>query len=379
MSMLLFMPWCPIDRRYSVGALELIPFDRNKPNLSLNATQLEQIQTILGCYVDLHGQPIQKLTVLRHHQHDLLENLSDANLADAQECVELACFSGLANRQYFSPMGPYCNTTHFELYGQRFNTLDSVCLVSRRREGTSWDAWSVDKIRTSIPVHAHSVREVKLDEGLLNSLSVCRSATGDKDWVEWQNAIACFNRANSDAYPFPYQVEWHLLASAFERILGAKPKAKDVADKFVNVVCPQSSLAVDQATRWLSRWTDDNNPLRYEWMEEFYRIRGDFAHGRLSTRQPCAWNAQEHLVLATIAFPLIVRTRLATRNDYKITPDDRSILECFERLAATPDFLLAPPDQQSSADTHWMRIWCDRHNDLVSEEIWREAGGDKWG
>ena len=100
-----------------------------------------------------------------------------------------------------------------------------------------------------------------------------------------------------------FQVEWVLLCSSFEHILQAASDYKDVAHKFSDRVIPSSSLLVTYAKRRSTRWEDSAVPLRYEWMKEFYRIRGDFAHGKLKSRQPAAWSPLEHLVLSTIAFP----------------------------------------------------------------------------
>ena len=91
-------------------------------------------------------------------------------------------------------------------------------------------------------------------------------------------------------------------------------------------------------------------------MREFYRVRGDFAHGRLRTRQPLTWNPLEHLVLATIAFPLVVKSLLAKTKGYRFTTEDLAQIDSFERLADTADFLRPPADRKGSMDSHWARI-----------------------
>jgi len=59
-------------------------------------------------------------------------------------------------------------------------------------------------------------------------------------------------------------------------------------------------------------------------MRELYRIRGDFAHGKMRSKQPMAWNLLEHIVLGTIAFPLILRKHLAVQRLSTMTSDDQS-------------------------------------------------------
>jgi len=52
-------------------------------------------------------------------------------------------------------------------------------------------------------------------------------------WAQWQNAIACFNAANTDEQESMPQVEWVLLCGAFQSLLGAKSDALQVATNFV--------------------------------------------------------------------------------------------------------------------------------------------------
>jgi hypothetical protein len=91
-------------------------------------------------------------------------------------------------------------------------------------------------------------------------------------------------------------------------------------------------------------------------MREFYGVRGDFAHGKLDTRRPTAWRPHEHLLLATVAFPLVVKSLLAKSGDFALTHDDEAQIACFEKLAATPDFFADPPDAEDSGDSHWTRM-----------------------
>jgi hypothetical protein len=200
---------------------------------------------------------------------------------------------------------------------------------------------------------------VQLDEALLKALvghrATCRA------WAKWQNALACFNQANTDSDNIRHQVEWVLLCSAFEHILEAKPNAADVATKFSDAMVPSESVLARDASR-SDRWRDNGQSLRYEWMREFYRIRGDFAHGKLNTQQPTVWSPLEHLVLATIAFPLVVRCLLKRDQQYALTDDDRTQIEAFERLANTTGFL--KPRSKNQLDSHWGRLCEDRRLSL---------------
>lgn len=368
MPLLQFMPWCPIDKTYSVGDVTIIPCHVDEPISGLDESHTCHVRTILASYRDLEGQPITEAALIQYQSRPLLADLSDDEIEVTRECVELACFCGLAKRGYFSQEGPYSNTDCFIVYGHEFSRAPRFFgITTRRREGRTLDGRWIERTMFSIPVHVSSIGRVSLDAPLLDSLAAFRSQVSDDAWIRWQNAISCFNQANTDNDAVRYQVEWVLLSSAFEHILEAKSDYLDIAQKFTDLLVPNTQLFVRDTKRRTDRWSDPARPLRYEWMKEFYRIRGDFAHGRLKARQPAAWNALEHIVLATIAFPLLVRCLLVRRGQYALTDNDRSQINAFERLA-DEQFLNPPEDQKSSIDSTWWRLQKEERSAL----LWRE-------
>jgi hypothetical protein len=168
-------------------------------------------------------------------------------------------------------------------------------------------------------------------------------------------------------------MEWVLLCSAFEHLLDAKSKAKDVACKFTVAFQPSQDVLAQDANRRSDRWKDLTKSLRFEWLQEFYRVRGDFAHGKLVTKQPMVWNPWEHLLLATVAFPVVVKSLLHQRGHYQLSDSDKAQTDIFERFADTKDFLRPPPDQKGSNDSHWSRLFYRRKSDIALSEGSEEA------
>lgn len=352
-----FMPWCPLGKECVVGEIRLVPFDRTAKNEQFDRAELRRVFSILSSYRDLKGQPKRELTLVRYQDKPIFSEMSSDEFEIARELLELVCFSALSNRTYLS-FGEYCNSSNFIFYGQRFS-LDSedsgyAAIISRRRDGQRSDLRSFSNTVFSIPVQANRADPVAIDEQFLESLIAFRETGDGKNWSRWQNAIECFNLANTDADNVSYQVEWTLLCGAFERLLEADSKAADVASKFSHIFRPINPLAVSEATRKSERWRDPNNPLRLEWMREFYSVRGDFAHGKLRTGQPLAWHPKEHLLLATIAFPLVVKYILANAGKYGLTRNDKAEINAFECLADSP-FLTEPSDSKGSMDSWWVR------------------------
>jgi hypothetical protein len=356
--MLPFLPWCRLDRAYSVGDITITPY-RGSVEGADSAVQ-KQIARVLATYRTIEGRPVDHAAVVRYSDKPFGADVTADEADGIYDWIQLACFAGLAGRQFLTPEAQ-CNSDVFQLYMQRFKEgdFDVVTLRTRRRDGHTWAAWPLDLVASTVPSHVSPVRSVSLDQRLLDGL-VAYVRSGSSDWDAWQNALSCFNQGNTDSSAFRHQVEWGLLASAFERLLDAEPRAEDVADKFANAVVPTKPLLTAQAKRRIDRWKDPAVSVRYEWLKEFYRVRGDFSHGNFRSRQPMAWpNPLEHLTLAAIAFPLLVRCLLQRAGAYALSRDDRVNIETFEPFADQPTFLAPPPDSRGSLDTWWTRMWSD--------------------
>lgn len=353
--MLLFMPWCPIDRQCDVGDLKIISFAPGAATCDVDDEIRTQLETILASYKTIEGRRIPKAALIKYRNKSLIDDLTDEEINVAYDLATLACFSGLAAKDYFDPLGAYCNTDAFRMYVQNFQAADFTALTTRRRDGSQLNAWPIDSIAITVPLHCVAIREVSIDADLLGALSDHRATCGNAEWGRWQNSISCFNQANTDSETFRYQAEWVLLCSSFEHLLGARASYTDVATRFMNELVPTEELLVRDASRRSADWRDENRPVRYEWMKEFYRIRGDFAHGRLNTQQPTVWTPHEHLLLGTIAFPLLVKTLLVRLGRYRLSDEDQVQRNAFERFADTPEFLNPPLDQHGGLDSYWRR------------------------
>lgn len=356
MSMLLFMPWCPIDQRFEIGDVEIIPFERDAAIGGLDDDGTRRVNQILASYKTIEGNPVPRAALVYHRNKSVIDDLANDEIDLSYDLVTLACFSALSGREYFNPIGQYCNSESFTMYVQKFEGADFTALTTRRRDGSVLNAWPLDGIAINVPLHCHPIHHVSIDSNLIAGLFDQRAAADDAEWGRWQNAISSFNQANTDSEFFRYQVEWVLLCNAFEQFLNAQSNAVDVATRFANEVIPTNQVFVRGARRRSQQWRDENQSVRYEWMREFYRVRGAFAHGRLDPQQPMVWNPREHLILAVIAFALLVKARLAQLGRYQLSREDQVQRNAFETFADTPDFLNALADQQGGLDSTWRRL-----------------------
>jgi len=360
------MPWCRLDKVYKAGDISLIPYNSTDPR-GIDSASVIKINSVLSSYRDIKGVPVQQVTLLSYKERAVLDDLTDDEIRDAYELADLACFTGLAKREYFNGIGAYSNTDCFRVYGQKVSGSGFISLRSRRRDGETWDLRQVKETVFTAPIHVQTISRVSLDQNLISSLLSFCSTCPDNNWARWQNAMACFNQANTDNESVRFQVEWVLFCSAFEHILEAKPDYKDVARRFQECMVPTCGITVENSKRRSVQWKDIAAHIRYEWMKEFYSVRGDFAHGKLLTKRPTAWSQQEHLVLAAIGFPLLVKSLLRRAGHYGLSNEDIAQINSFEQLA-DEDFIKPPADQRNSMDSVWSRLLEEARMSAIMEK-----------
>ena len=59
MAQLIFMPWCHLDREYSVGDITLIPFGRDYAPRGIDALTAARTRLILRSYRSVVGSPVR--------------------------------------------------------------------------------------------------------------------------------------------------------------------------------------------------------------------------------------------------------------------------------------------------------------------------------
>lgn len=264
------------------------------------------------------------------------EELNKGEIAEARELIDLACFSALSRRNLFADLDHYCNRDTFTLYVQRFEIpIDMIAIETARGRGAGrgLTGWTVERLHITIPPHVSPSGDVELDEGLLHALLCFRASEPLGTWHRWSNAISSYNLANTDSDNVSFATEWTLMCGAFELLLGAKSNQEDVAKKFTGALVPKTSIPASRSARRKDDFKPGANlPLRQEWMREFYRIRGSLAHGWKESHQAGAWTVAEHIALARLTFPLVVKSLLAGKALYSLKDEDTSwiyYLECL--------------------------------------------------
>ncbi len=326
MPTLHFLPWCRLDKQYSVGDVTLIPFARSTPPSELDDLTTYPIKLIMNSYRGSTGHPVREFAIVKFTGRTVLDDLSEEERDRLWGSVALACLAALSQRDFMGAHRPYCNADCFVLYGQRFEKQPDFAAISvRRRDGSYGIGTALTTLAVEIPIHVvQATFPLSLDERLLQSLSCLRTKLLESQkerWDIWQDGIIFFNQANTDAENVRWQVEWVLMCGAFQRLLQTGHNEENTAKAFADAL-PLGNGPTQSVDRTLVT----------DWLIEFQRLRDDFAHGKSQTQKQRKWSQADHLIIAAVAFPILVRSLLAKENAYKFDDKDFGLILAFEAL-----------------------------------------------
>jgi hypothetical protein len=343
-----FLPWCHLDRAFSAGGVTLLPIDLSHPPAQLDDETIMSVRSVLSDFIDITGQPVAKFAVISVHNHILLDYFVEpADVVAIRDYIDIACLSGLSDREFLGRAQPYCNSDCFLYYERRFDSVTGVrAPMFRRRDNTAFGPAAGIAMRVHVPIHAAVVPQVSLDEDFFRALvsfrEIVLNGSDSERWAAWQEAIYCFNQANTDNERMSEQLEWVLMSSALERILRAPGNSDAIAKRFIEAIVPENPLLYFDLT------------LLRDWVREFYRLRGDFAHGRIQSRIPRRWESWHHLLFGAIAFPLLTKALLEDEKAYEFTENDHC------QLAALAWILRESLDPSATAKS-WHQYISDQH------------------
>jgi len=149
------------------------------------------------------------------------------------------------------------------------------------------------------------------------------------------------------------------IVGAFERFFElSRGKEDELADQFSVALSPGEAILPSDSERVKRSVSPEKflkrQSMREVWIRDFFQLRGDHAHGKIEPQKKTLWTLREHLLLASFAFPLVVKRALAEEGDYVMTPDDTADIAAFERLLEPDHF--AERRQEDTSPYPWTRI-----------------------
>lgn len=332
---LAFFPWWTTEELRELGPIRLLPYVRGvAPGHQVHVDQAD-LDAVIHAYASRPGQRVRQATLLEVDDWRLGQNPTPVlqRLFSAQNALG---FAGLASRTLFDgPFGYYC-FHHFSLVVQRYQPGrgDTFAYTMRRRDGGSWNAWSSDEFAFQRPLHVGiPLKSPLIDEALVHLL------IDETINPRWKEAVAEYNRANTDSADIPIHVEMVMMKSAFELLLNIGPGAKPFEQALTKVMdsLPESPEVVDGPlrTRWFSAFPRSTR-LFQAWAREFCARRGAAAHGAAG-KDHFVWSEEAHLAFASLLFPLLLKKLAADEGRYRISLDD------LDRLGRLDEYIAHEP------------------------------------
>jgi hypothetical protein len=377
MSAIAFFPWLRLRKDFSVGGTHFLRYERGRLPFG-NDAQQKQADAVLGRYVVPVDGPVEHAVIVVPDIAQPTRDLSDAEIQGLFELRELITVSALSERSFFvGGSFQYCNSHSFSMIVQRFQDVDSgVNVVSRRRDGAAHAFWSRGTYQVTRPDHVPSAfTGLELDGPLLEALQRSRSGAA---FDRISDAVAGFNLANTDSADILPRVELALLNGAFERLFDCRSgKEDDLASRFVATVQPRTALFASDYPRTAMAAARANRQIsvREVWIRDFFRSRGDLAHGRTTPGRTPIWQLNEHLLLGTYTFPLVLKAVLEQEKLYTLSLDDEDFIEILEKVYITELFNISDP-HVPAPEWPWNKVMEEvqtRRLGRALEDAWKET------
>lgn len=363
MSMLAFFPWLKIKNNFDVEDFKLTRFNVLEKDSFKDKFQNTCERVIEPYYTNI-GDPINECTLIFLNNKNIFEDFADDEIESLFSFVEILTFSGLSEREFFNYS--YCNSSDFNFIIQGFDeNLEGVTIVTRRRDGQTKNFIDINSYKVIMPFYVNN-NMVEIDNALIKSLLNAKKDLREK-WINFSDAIFFFNKANTDSSQITEHQEAVMMIGAFQRILMCKTaKKEELIANFKYSFMPKKDLDISKSKRIInSKYDNKVGSLREAWLDDFYQLRGDYAHGKKETKKQMVWNVKEHLLLGSYIFPLLVKLSLNKSKYYNLSEEDFYNIELFEQLAEAELF----KKPQNPNNYEWKKI----RREYVSEDKLRKA------
>jgi hypothetical protein len=346
--MVAFFPWMAVEEELDLGEFALVPYRRGTLPAGRDSPHPDpalqgRLDALFEHFHESHGIRINVATVVRVGGHALTDELTDEERGDVFVASELVTLCGLSVRQLFGLLGlglGYNSADTFQFYIQGFRDAPGGAGIStRRRDGAALAYVTADAYHVYAPPHVRAQQDTRIDAPLVRALLNARNSG---DWERLEEAAVWFNRANTDSDRTSEQTEAVMVVGAFARLFGLDGPRIEAAltPLLVDALKPVRQRLASDAPRGIPpAIAGPGVSVREAWIRDLVRVRHQPAHGRLQLRES-AWPVREHLLLASVAFPLAMKAVLSRPpfGLYVLTEDDLTSIEMFEMLASEDAF-----------------------------------------
>lgn len=379
-----FLPWLRLQEPIEIYDLIFCPIGKNIGFSNLPDYAINQANLIASSYTDRAGHTIPDFTVVLNKDAKKPHNLTAEEFSIAREAASVLFFCAWSLNEYYCGLGDYCNSSMFNVVGQRFSLSDpsGVALTLRRRDGeTLSGGFKHGEVRFVCPSHYAINHQVKVDASLLAALLAARER-GSKTFDRLNSVMGLLELANTDNDNMSHSSEIILMGSAFETFLDVKdkrkPKALEVGELFreilqqYNTRTAQDAINNGRTIYITSNGAQPNWSLLQTWCHELYQLRNDCVHSQSTPNRTWGWYELEHLIIAAVSFPLMVKLKLSSESLYSLEHRDNQL--CY----ALPELLCITGWNQPKYEfnNNWRKTISNASWAVTKEEILKDVGND---
>ena len=381
---LVLMPWLRLPQPCVIRGVHFVPYKKDQIPEMFQSYSLD-INRILSSYRDIKGDAITECALIYLDGSGPCKDLTDNEVVRIDEAAQLLTCCALSKNEFYCQLGCYANSTAFQIFYQRFIPgSEWISITTRRRDGkTTCGGYEHGEVKFSIPVQCADLKIRCIDIPLLKALDKLFESP-DPLAGRILQSVSLYNQANTDAETMLPQLEIWFLASAFEQLFANGYGADDLACKVSTLLDNYGSIRVSESTRiediqFSKKGGKDQEKkekqwfLHRKWAQEFYQLRNSFVHGNDIKKRSWGWSLQEHLVMASFFFPLVVKILLSQESIYSLTDNDVVNLEVIDLLLNEKEWAeIVGTDSEASRWRETIRKRAsDRAFEKAEEKAWK--------
>jgi len=374
---LVFLPWLRLEKPIELCDLIFCPIGEKIGYADLPERVIDQAKLISSSYTDRAGHPIPDFTIVLRRQGNDSHNLTSTEFSQAREYASLLFFCAWSLNEYYCQLGDYCNSSFFNVVGQRFvaNDPEGICLTLRRRDGeTLCGGFRHGQVRFVCPSQYAINRRTSVDLNLLSSLLNAKTH-GSKIYDRLVSILGLLELANTDNDYMSFSSEIILMGSAYETFLDVKGKGKskafELSELFASTFKPYDTKTTQDAINngrsiYINpKGAQPSWSVLQSWSHEIYQLRNDHVHSQSTPNRTWGWEELEHLIAAAFSFPLVVKVKLSEELFYTLTNRDKQLCYALPELLSIVGWNQPPYE----FNNNWKKAISDASWSMTREQL----------
>ena len=348
----IFLPWLDIGRRrYRLRHGTLLGYQVGNPPKGISSTEASLFEHALSVFRGRGGTDLTNVALFKRNGAQAFDTVEEVAASEVFRELELLKFSALLERDLLRPgWRGYCNSDGFMVRSARCPSVATGMVFEYRRAiGRAIDLGPVTDHQVHVWPHVDAPQDLSAGVSMLRSIWAYIDNQGAKRANKVLDAAYCYGEANTDSDLASRFAEFVMLSSAFESFVDAGSVSAEVFAKKAATFLPISGgKGRSEFEREMDgkayRAVASGPEISYRnvmeiWLREFHTIRGIVAHGHRRAQLPrkTTWTPGEHLAIARVVFPLVVKVALSRAGVRVLSRRERVEVRAIPAIVAQED------------------------------------------